>query len=111
MSGWPTIQKPYIKTPTTVKNNALSSPLVNGMEITRAKYTRQLSEWDLEWPAMPDTDLIQLRQWYKDCGGGSATFQWSDEFSNSYTVRFASDLKHESVSSTHSQVSVKLEEV
>lgn len=111
MSGWPTIKKPSISMPTKVKDNSLASQQVNGMKITRAKYTRQLREWSLKWNAMPDTDLVQLLSWYDTCAGGSASFSWSDEFGNSFTVRFAGDINHESVSSTHSQVSLKLEEV
>ena len=111
MSGWPTIQKPSISMPTKVKDNSLSSPLTNGMKITRAKYTRQLREWSLKWNAMPDTDLVQLLSWYATCAGGAASFSWLDEFGNSYTVRFSGDIDHESVSATHSQVSLKLEEV
>lgn len=110
MSGWPTIQKPSISMPTKVKDNSLSSPLTNGMKITRAKHTRQLREWSLKWNAMPDTDLVQLLSWYATCAGGSASFSWSDEFGNSYTVRFSGDIDHESISATHSQVSLKLEE-
>ncbi len=110
MSGWPTIQKPSISMPTKVKDNSLSSPLTNGMKITRAKHTRQLREWSLKWNAMPDTDLVQLLSWYATCAGGAASFSWLDEFGNSYTVRFSGDIDHESVSATHSQVSLKLEE-
>jgi len=110
MSSWPTIQKPSISMPTKVKDNSLSSPLTNGMKITRAKHTRQLREWSLKWNAMPDTDLVQLLSWYATCAGGAASFSWLDEFGNSYTVRFSGDIDHESVSATHSQVSLKLEE-
>lgn len=111
MSGWPTIQKPSISTPTTVKDNSIRSEFVNGQSASRARYTRQLREWSLKWNAMLDTDLVSLLQWYEDCAGGAASFQWTDEFNNNFTVRFAGEIVHESVGNTLSQVSVKLEEV
>jgi len=110
MSGWPTIQKPSIEMPTKVKNNALSSEVINGMKITRARYTRQLREWQLKWNAMPDTDLVSLLAWFDTCAGGSSIFSWSDEFGNSFSVRFSGDISHSSVSSNRSQVSLMLEE-
>lgn len=111
MSGWPTIQTPSITMPTTVIDNSLKSELVNGMKLSRAKYTRQLREWQLKWNAMPDTDLVSLLTWYDTCAGGSASFAWTDEFGNNFTVRFAGNIVHESVNSGHSTVSLKLEEV
>ena len=111
MSGWPTIQKPSLETGTKVKDNSLSSEFVNGQKVSRARYTRQLREWQLKWNAMLDTELVTLLTWYSTCAGWAASFQWTDEFNNSYTVRFAGDIAHESVSNARSQVSLKLEEV
>lgn len=96
---------------TKVKDNSISSEFVNGMKVSRARYTRQLREWSLKWNAMLDTDLVSLLSWYSTCAGGAASFSWTDEFGNSYTVRFAGDIAHESVSDTRSQVSLRLEEV
>lgn len=107
---WPTIQAPSISTPTKVKDNSLSSTVQNGMKITRAKYTRQLREWQLTWNGMPDTDLVQLLSWYNTCRGGAASFAWSDEFGNNYTVRFSGDIEHQSVSGDKSSVKLTLEE-
>lgn len=111
MSGWPTIQKPSISMPTAVKDNSLKTDFINGQSASRARYTRQLREWSLKWNAMPDTDLVTLLSWYADCAGGAASFQWTDEFGNSFTVRFNGNITHESVSNDHSEVSLKLEEV
>lgn len=112
MSSWPTFtHEPSISMPTTVKDNSLKSELVNGMKLSRAKYTRQLREWQLKWNAMPDTELVTLLQFYDTCAGGSASFAWADEFGNNFTVRFLGDIDHESVNSDHSTVSLKLEEV
>lgn len=111
MSSWPSIQDPSISTPTTVKDNSLRSEVVNGMEITRAKHTRQFREWSLKWNAMPDTDLVTLLTFYDTCSGGAASFSWSDEFNNNFTVRFAGNIDHESVSADASSVKLQLREV
>lgn len=108
---WPAIQKPGISTPTKVIDNSLKSDLVNGMRLSRPKYTRQLREWTLTWNALSDTDLVLLLTWFDTCSGGSAGFTWSDEFNNNYTVRFNGDVTHQSVGGSHSQVTLKLEEV
>jgi hypothetical protein len=108
---WPTIQKPSLSTQSTVKDNSLKSELINGQKISRARYTRQLREWQLKWAAMPDTDLVLLLTWFSTCAGGSASFTWSDEFGNNYTVRFLGDIDHSSVNASHSAVTLKLEEV
>ncbi len=110
MSNWPSIQAPSISMPTTVKDNSLSSGVVNGMEITRARHTRQFREWALKWNAMPDTDLVTLLTFFDTCAGGSASFSWADEFNNNFTVRFFGDIEHESVSSEVSSVRLKLRE-
>ena len=81
------------------------------MKLTRPRYTRQLREWKLKWNALLDTELVTLLAWYATCRGGAATFTWSDEFNNNYTVRFLGDIEHESVSDTLSAVSLTLEEV
>jgi len=107
---WPAISAPSISMPTDVIDNSTSSKTVCGMEITRPAFTRQRHEWDLKWPAMPDTELALLRAWYKTCAGGSAIFQWSDEFGNNYSVRFVGNIKFEGVTGAHSSVSLKLRE-
>lgn len=109
--AWPTIAKPYLKTDTTVKDNSLSSTAVNGMRLSRAKYTRQLRTWELNWNAMLDTELVALLVFFNTCKGGAASFTWADEFNNNYTVRFLGDIKHHSVSDSLSAVSLTLEEV
>ena len=111
MTTFPSISDPSISTPTTLKNPALTSELTNGMKISRARYTRLLRGWSLKWNALSDTELDALLTFYNTVKGGSASFTWSDEFGNTYTVRFASELKHESVSGSHSSVSFDLEEV
>ncbi|MBF0406478.1 MAG: hypothetical protein HQM10_03930 [Candidatus Riflebacteria bacterium] len=108
---FPSVQKPSITLPTTVKDPSLKSDLINGMRISRAKYTRILREWSLQWNGMPDSELTTLLSFYDTVKGGSASFQWSDEFGNNYTVRFNGDIQHESVSDDRSSVSLKLEEV
>lgn len=109
--AWPTIAAPSLATQTKVKDNSLRSEYINGQSASRARYTRQLREWQLHWNAMPDTDLTSLLTHYDACAGGAASFSWSDEFGNNYTVRFAGEIKHYSVSETHSAVDVTLEEV
>lgn len=109
--AWPSIQNPSLTTQTKVKDNSLRSEFVNGQSVSRARYTRQLREWRLKWNAMPDTDLATLLTWFDTCAGGSASFSWSDEFGNSYTVRFAGDIQHYSVTGEHSAVDLTLEEV
>lgn len=111
MTTFPTIQTPSIAMPTKVKDPALKSEVVNGMSITRPRYTRILREWSLKWNAMPDTDLTTLLMFFDTVGGGSASFTWSDEFGNSYTVRFDGDIDHESVTDVESAVKIRLAEV
>jgi len=108
---WPAIAAPSIETPTKVKDNSLKSPLINGQTVSRKKYTRQLREWTLKWNALLDTQLATLLAYYATQGGGSASFQWADEFGNNYTVRFDGDIDHASVNYTHSSVTVKIAEV
>ncbi len=108
---FPTIQNPSISLPTTIKDPSMSSELVNGMKISRARYTRVLRAWQLKWNGMPDSDLTALLSFYDLTKGGAASFQWSDEFGNNYTVRFAGEIQHESVTDVLSSVSLKLEEV
>lgn len=109
--AWPTIAKPSLKTDTTVKDNSLSSTAVNGMRLSRAKYTRQLREWVLTWNALSDAQLVQVLTFYNLCRGGAASFTWTDEFNNNYTVRFLGAVKHYSVGENMSAVSLTLEEV
>ena len=111
MTGWPTIQKPSLATQTKVKDNSLRSEFINGQSVSRARYTRQLREWKLHWNGIPDTDLTTLLTWFSTCAGGSASFTWTDEFNNNFTVRFAGDVSHSSVSEGHSTVDLTLEEV
>lgn len=108
---WPAIAAPSIEMPTEIKDNSLQSPLVNGQSVSRKKYTRQLRDWSLKWAAMVDTQLATLLAYYATQGGGSASFQWADEFGNNYTVRFNGNISHVSVSATHSAVALKLSEV
>ena len=109
--AWPTIAKPSLETPTKVKDNSLKSPVVNGQSISRKAYTRQLRTWKLTWNAIIDSQLATLLAWYATCGGGSASFAWTDEFTNSYTVQFEGDIDHHSVSGDKSYVSLSLVEV
>lgn len=111
MTTFPTIQAPSISMPTKIKDPALKSELVNGMSITRPRYTRILREWSLKWNAMSDTDLTVLLTFFDTVGGGSASFTWTDEFNNTYTVRFDGDIDHESVTDIESSVRLKLAEV
>ena len=111
MTTFPTIAKPSLSTPTTLKDPALRSELINGMSITRARYSRILRKWSLKWNALSDTELDTLLTFYSQVRGGSASFAWSDEFGNTYTVRFVTEIKHNSVSGIHSSVSFDLEEV
>lgn len=108
---WPTIAAPALATQTKVKDNSLRSEYINGQSASRARYTRQLREWQLHWNAMADTDLTSLLTFYDTCAGGAASFSWDDEFGNTYTVRFSTDVKHYSVTEAHSAVDVTLEEV
>lgn len=105
------IPQPSLQTPTTVKDPSMASEFVNGMKVTRRRYTRILRAWTLEWNYMTDTQLSILLTFYQTVGGGAAGFQWSDEFGNNYTVRFAGDLEHSSVNGNGSKVSCKIEEV
>lgn len=111
MTTFPTIQAPSISMPTKVKDPALKSEFVNGMIITRPRYTRVLREWSLKWNALPDSDLTILLTFFSTVKGGSAEFAWSDEFGNTYAVRFDGDIDHESVAAGHSKVTFKLAEV
>lgn len=111
MTTFPSIATPSISAPTKVNDPSISSEMVNGMRISRARYTRILRSWQLKWNAMPDSDLTVLLTFYDTVKGGSASFTWVDEFGNTYIVRFSGDISHESVNRNHSQVAVKLEEV
>jgi hypothetical protein len=111
MTTFPTIANPSIQTPTTVKDPALKSDLINGMQVSRARYTRVLRKWALKWNALADTDLQTLLTFYDTVKGGSASFTWADEFGNNYTVRFDSEINHESVAESLSSASFDLAEV
>jgi hypothetical protein len=111
MTTFPSIAAPSIEMPTKIKDPSLSSEVVNGMKISRARHTRILRAWTLKWNALADTDLTTLLTFYDTVKGGSAPFTWTDEFGNTYTARFAGEIDHQSVSEDHSRVSFKLEEV
>ena len=111
MTTFPSIATPSISSPTKVKDPSLLSEMINGMKTSRARYTRILRAWTLKWNALADTDLTTLLTFYNTVKGGSASFTWTDEFGNTYTVRFDGDIDHESVNADYSRVSLKLEEV
>ena len=114
MTTFPTLTlAPHISTPTEHSNPAIANEMQNGTTTTRPGYSRVLQNWSLKWPKLPDTDLIILAAFWRTVKGSSASFQWSDEFDNSYTVRFkvGTKLKHQSVSHDSSAVEVELEEV
>ena len=111
MTTFPTLAKPSLTMPTELSDPALRSSLINGMEITRAKYTRILRSWTPQWNAMLDTQLATLLTFYDTVKGGSAAFTWADEFGNNYSVRFMSAIKHQSISDIYSTVSFQIKEV
>lgn len=111
MANFPSIQKPFISTPHTVQDNSLKSEMVNGMQITRPRYSRQLRNFSLSWNALPSTDLTTLLTFYNTCKGGSVSFVWVDDLGNSRNVRFDGDLDYSLVAKDVFKVSLKLQEV
>lgn len=121
MSSFPAIMKPSFTIPTTVKDNSIKSEKINGVVVSRPRYSRQLCAWELTWKALPSSDLSSLRSFYRQCFGGSVSFMWTDDddeddgSSIAKNVRFTSDLKFEQVGENHSgklyRVQVEIEEV
>ena len=103
-------KKPQLRTPTELQDPALKNEATNGMPLTRPRYTRIRRKWNITYPALPDSELTTLLVFYESVLGGSAIFLWSDEFNNTYSVRFISNIKHNSVSSDHSTVSFDVRE-
>jgi hypothetical protein len=111
MTTFPTIANPSLQMPTELDDPSLSSDTINGMTITRAKFTRIRRSWQLHWNALLDSELATLLTFYDTVKGGSAYFTWSDEFGNTYSVRFVGKIGHNSVLDNRSAVSFKLKEV
>lgn len=112
MTTFPTLTaKPHIVMPTEDENPALSSETVNGMVITRPRFTRIKSKWQVTYPYITDLELTSLKVFYRSVLGGSGNFFWDDEFGNTYDVRFLSVLSHSSITDLVSTVSFQVGEV
>ena len=112
MTAFPTLtSKPYIGTQHEVIDNSLKSQMVNGMTLTRKKYSRQLHTYSVSYSAMPASDLNSLLTFYETVNGGSADFTWSDDTGVSRNVRFNGNISYRPVTDTFWEVSFSLEEL
>ncbi len=116
MTAFPTIMKPSFAISTTVKDNSIKSEMINGMIVSRPRYSRQLCAWELTWSALSASDLSSLKSFYNQCYGGAISFLWTDDDSGTTkNVRFVSDLKFKQVAENHSgklyEVQIGIEEV
>lgn len=117
MSSFPSIQQPSYAISTTVGDNSIKSEMINGMVVSRPRYSRQLKKWELQWNGMPATDLGTLRTFYNTCFGGSVAFVWNDADDSNVakSVRFDSDLVYSEVGANKNgriyQVKISLREV
>lgn len=98
------IPKPSISSPAALLDNSLKSKTVNGMTISRPKYTRQLHKWTLSWSAISATALNLIFSCYQANAGGSQVFRWLDLDSNTYkNVRFNSDIQYIEISNSNGE--------
>ena len=107
----PELPRPSIEMPVKVPDPALKSEAQSGFRVTRARYTRLTRGWSVSYKALLDTNLSVLYSFYDLVKGGSAIFEWADEFGTIHEVRFDSELEWNGLDSTKSVVSFKVEKV
>lgn len=77
MAQFPNIQDPVYPLTTKIKDPSLQSEMENGLVISRAKFTRALQTFTLQWNALPAADYDILRDFYRNTvRGGSLAFDW-----------------------------------
>lgn len=120
MQQFPNIQQPIYPLTTTIKDPSLQSEMENGLVMSRAKFTRALQTFTLQWNALPAADYEILRQFYRHTArGGSLAFAWqypvvaNDSYAGkSFSVRFVGgDIDFDLVAPGYYAGKLKLQEV
>lgn len=112
MTAFPNLQsKPLLGIQHEVIDNSLKSQMVNGMELRRKQYSRQLHRFSVHYPAMLSTDLNTLLTFFENVNGGSAAFTWTDDTGATRTVRFDGNPTYKAITSLLWQVDFNLMEV
>lgn len=96
MAQFPPIQEPVYPLTAKIKDPSLQSEMENGLVLSRAKFTRTLQTFTLQWNALPAADYETLRDFYRyTTRGGSLAFDWqyptvvNDSYSGQvFSVRF-----------------------
>jgi hypothetical protein len=90
MADFPNIGKPN-SIEEEWEDQGMSSRMEDGLEISRARFTRSRGTWVLHWNYLSDSDYDALMCFYKDTVKGKAEkFYWVHPVSAlTYEVRFA----------------------
>lgn len=91
-------------------DNSIKDEAVNGMSASRPRYSRQLTQYNLNWNAMTDADVNTLRAFFVATFGGSLSFNWTDIFGVSKVVRFDGSPTIVPIGAGLNQVSLTLKE-
>lgn len=77
MEQFPSIKQPIYPLTTKIKDPSLQSEMENGLVISRAKFTRAIQTFTLQWNALSAADYAILRDFYRNTvRGGSWAFEW-----------------------------------
>jgi len=112
MANFPNIQQPSITVSENYHDNVIRSSFEAGYVQTRARFTRLLRTFEVQWAALPLTDYATLDAFYRETGGGADSFDWTHPQTKAkLIVRFAKPLNRTGVSHRSCSVSISLEEV
>jgi len=92
LKAFPVLEAPSAPLDVTYEDNTIRSNLENGMEVTRAKFTRRRRSWaSVKWTSMSAADFAKLDNFYRNItGGGGDMFTWTlPTTRESVTVRFS----------------------
>jgi len=112
-TNFPTIAAPRYPLETLLEDAIIRSQFENGVEQTRARFTRRRTGYSLKWSRMTATDFTSLETFYNTTtAGGALAFNWTHPItSTTIECRFIGPPTVELVDYNYYSVSVGLREV